>query len=151
MFGNIPEIYICVAFASLAVVVWMAITQWSEFVDHQKSTTHDKDAAEKFAVVPYLLIPLLGCAISVLGALWCGDWLNCHGYVSGAEETCGVTVGVAVVIYCLVDKYLLAELGNSTYFKTIESKVADTVKSASEYSDEDIAFLEAVKRMKAQK
>ena len=150
MFTNIPEIWVTVALTAVAVLAWLAIVQYSEYIAHIKKNPTD-EASREFAFIPYLVVPAIFGAIAVVGALFCADYLAVHGWITGAEEVCGLSIGLGVLIYAVLDRYIVSQAGDATYFRTIEDKVVDAVKSASNYSDEDIAFLEAVKRMKSQK
>lgn len=155
MFENIPEIYQVIAMCAVVVIAWIGVIQYSEFTQHIKKNIGAPEAklkqAQEFAVIPYLVIPVLFGAVSVIGGLFITDYAIVHGYVAGTEEICACAIIASVVANCILDKGIVSHIGDTVYFRTIENKV---VKKAEEFpglaglSDEDkklIAIIKAVK------
>ena len=130
MLENISDVPYVIGIAFLAVLFCIAMTQWSAFVAHRKKHKDDELGSEKFAVIPYLAIPLLGALITTILAAVGVDVAIGHGYITGdTEEITLITVIADIILWCLADYYLVSHIGDAVYYQTIESKVADAAKS----------------------
>lgn len=147
MLTNIPELEIIAAIAVVAVLLVMSCVQYSRFVEHKKKHKDDEYGTEKFAVVPYLVIPVFGAVVSVCLALFVTDYAVMKGWIDTVQWIAVVNAFIAVVIYALADNYLIGHLGQAVYYETIESKVADTVKSGAGSADIDEKVKEALQRI----
>lgn len=136
MFEQIADKEVVIGIAFVAVLLVLGLTQWSQYVAHQKKHAEDELGTEKFAVIPYLIIPILGAVVTTLISALIVDIAIGRGYLIGNEEIAAATLILNVALYCLADYYLIGHVGDATYYKTIEAKVADTVKSAGKTDDE---------------
>ena len=139
MFENILEKEIVIGIAFVAVLLLLGLTQWSQYVQHQKKHAEDDLGTEKFAIIPYLVIPILGAVVTTLVSALAVDIAIGRGYITGTEEIAVAMLALDVVLYCLADYYLLGHVGDATYYKTIEAKVADAAKSAAESDDKEMS------------
>lgn len=106
---------------------YAVLVQYSRYTAHKKAHFDDDDPdkvamASKFAIVPYLIIPLIFCGISVCCSLFGVDYAANSGYVTDAEGIAVWTVAVAVAVYLILDYKLVSHVGDAVYFDTIESK-----------------------------
>lgn len=108
-------------------VGYAVLVQYSRYTAHKKLHFNDDDPdkvamASNFAAVPYLIIPLMFCGISVLCSLFAVDYAACSGYITDTEGIAVWTVAVAVAVYLILDYKLVSHVGDAVYFDTIESK-----------------------------
>lgn len=113
--------------AACFTVGYAVLVQYSRYTAHRKAHFDDDDPdkvamASKFAVVPYLIIPLMFCGISVFCSLFAVDYAASSGYIAGAEGIAVWAVAVAVAVYLILDYKLVSHVGDAVYFDTIESK-----------------------------
>ena len=132
MFEIFTEFYISLALTVLAVVGWMSVVQYSRYQSHIKKHKDDEDqtASRKFAFLPYFIIPCLFGAVAVLGGLVIASYFVTHGWTVGMEYETAAAVVSGVVSYCMLDKFVLRQLGNAVYFDVIEDKVAKSAETA---------------------
>lgn len=141
---NINDKFLVLGISFLAVLFCIAMTQWSAYVTHKKKHAEDELGTEKFAVIPYLVVPLLGALVTTILAALGVDIAIGHGYICGdTEDITVVTVIFDIILWCLADYYLVSHVGDAVYYQTIESKVADAAKSAlpSDTSKEELIKL----------
>lgn len=114
---------ICVCFT----IGYALLVQYSRYTAHKKAHFNDDDAdkvamASKFAFVPYMIIPIVFCGLSVFCGLAAVDYALSVDWISGAEGAAIASVAASVVIYILADYKLVRHVGDAVYFDTIESK-----------------------------
>lgn len=132
MLTNIENIHIVAVIAAAFVTGLMLCIQWSLFEDHRKAHFDDADEhavklASSFAVVPYLLIPAVFVALSVVIGIFTADYLASCNYVSGQSGICLVATAVSIAAYAILDHTVVGHLGDAVYFRTIESRIVETV------------------------
>lgn len=141
MFTMINEIHWVAAISMSVVAVWIMCKQYSKYVSHKKAHVADEadsipfKLANSFAVFPYMVIPLVFGALSVLASLFVTDWALAHAYIGGVEETVALAVVVSLLIYFACDLGLVAHLGDSVYFETVELKAFQHAVDAAEESE----------------
>ena len=127
MLAHIPELLMTALIAACFTVGYAVLVQYSRYTAHRKAHFDDDDPdkvamASKFAAVPYLIIPLIFCGISVFCSLFVVDYAASSGYVTDAEGIAVWTVAAAVAVYLILDFKLVSHVGDAVYFDTIESK-----------------------------
>lgn len=154
MLAHIPDLLLTAAIAACFTVGYAVLVQYSRYTAHKKLHFNDDDPdtvamASKFAVVPYLIIPLIFCGLSVFCSLFAVDYAFYAGYVTGTEGVAGLTVMVAVIIYLLADFKLVSHVGDAVYFDTIESKFHQA--AVQDLTDDEVkaAVAEYLKNRKA--
>lgn len=163
MLSNIDSLYVVLGLSFLVAFACMSLVQYSRFVEHMKAhADDDKESveyrlAQKFAFVPYLLIPALFVVIcTVIGAI-VADTAVYMGYIHGAQFTAIVAVAATVVLFALADFYLISKIGDAAYYLTVEKKaflavaqpVAEEVEKSTAISDEDlVAIADLVRRLR---
>lgn len=141
--------------AACFTVGYAVLVQYSRYTAHKKLHFNDDDPdkvamASNFAVVPYLIIPLIFCGISVLCSLFAVDYAVCSGYITDTEGIAVWTVAVAVAVYLILDFKLVSHVGDAVYFDTIESKFHNVVAQDLITDDEvKAAVAEYLKNRKA--
>ena len=155
MLTHIPELFPTALIAACFAVGYAVLVQYSRYTAHRKAHFDDDDPdkvamASKFAVVPYLIIPLIFCGISVFCSLFAVDYAASSGYVTDAEGIAVWTVAVAVAVYLILDFKLVSHVGDAVYFDTIESKFHQGV-TADLITDDEVkaAVAEYLKNRKA--
>ena len=141
--------------AACFTVGYAVLVQYSRYTAHKKAHFDDDDTdkvamASQFAAVPYLIIPLIFCGISVFCSLFAVDYAASSGYVTDAEGIAVWTVAVAVAVYLILDFKLVSHVGDAVYFDTIESKFHQGV-TADLITDDEVkaAVAEYLKNRKA--
>ncbi len=127
--------------AACFTIGYAVLVQYSRYTTHKKAHFTDDDPdkvamASKFAIVPYMIIPLIFCGLSVFCSLFAVDYAVYAGYVSGAEGIAMWTVAAAVAIYILADYNLVRHVGDAVYFDTIESRFHQAV--AADLTDDEV-------------
>lgn len=137
-------------------VGYAVLVQYSRYTAHKKAHFDDDDPdkvamASNFAVVPYLIIPLIFCGISVLCSLFAVDYAVCSGYITDTEGIAVWTVAVAVAVYLILDFKLVSHVGDAVYFDTIESRFHQAAVAADIITDDEVkaAVAEYLKNRKA--
>lgn len=114
---------ICVCFT----IGYAVLVQYSRYTAHKKAHFNDDDAdkvamASKFAFIPYMIIPVIFCGLSVFCGLAAVDYALSVDWITGAEGAAIWAVAASVGIYILADFNLVRHVGDAVYFDTIESK-----------------------------
>jgi len=155
MLTNIESLYTIAAVSFVFVFGFMLLKQWSEFEDHRKAHADDdpeskayKDA-NKFAVVPYFVIPAVFAVLATIAGMFAVDYAVSAGWLNGSEGIAICCIVVSVVIYAIADYGLVSKVGDAAYFRFIESKVFQTAVSINWEDlteDERAELLKHVKR-----
>ena len=155
MLAHIPELLLTALIAVCFTVGYAVLVQYSRYVAHKKAHFDDDDPdkvamASKFAALPYLIIPLIFCGISVVCSLFAVDYAASSGYVTDGEGIAVWTVAVAVAVYLILDFKLVSHVGDAVYFDTIESRFHQGV-TADLITDDEVkaAVAEYLKNRKA--
>lgn len=131
MLANIPELMLTAVIAACFTIGYAVLVQYSRYTAHKKAHFNDDDAdrvmASKFAFVPYMIIPLIFCGLSVFCGLAAVDYALSVDWISGAEGAAVWSVAAAVAIYILADFNLVRHVGDAVYFDTIESRFHQAV------------------------
>ena len=155
MLANIPELMLTAAICVCFTIGYAMLTQYSRYTAHRKAHFNDDDPdkvamASKFAFIPYMIIPIIFCGLSVFCGLAAVDYAISVDWISAAEGAAVWCVAASAVIYILADYNLVRHVGDAVYFDTIESKfqqgaVADLI------SDDEVkaAVAEYLKKRKA--
>ena len=127
MLANIPELILTAVICACFTIGYAVLVQYSRYTAHKKAHFNDDDddkvaMASKFAFVPYLIIPVIFCGLSVFCGLAAVDYALSVDWISGAEGAAMCSVAASVVIYILADYKLVRHVGDAVYFDTIESK-----------------------------
>lgn len=117
-----PEYF--TAIVTLTVVLLMSAIQWSKYQEHNEKHKNDpKEEYEriaKFAFLPYFVIPLVGCALAVLGTVWLAGVIESRGWLTNPDELMLAGIGIVITLYFIVDYIVIANLGKSVFWVTIE-------------------------------
>ena len=127
MLANIPELILTAVICACFTIGYAVLVQYSRYTAHKKAHFGDDDddkvaMASRFAVVPYLIIPVIFCGLSVFCGLAAVDYALSLDWISGAEGAAVYSVAASVIIYILADFKLVRHVGDAVYFDTIESK-----------------------------
>ena len=154
MLAHIPDLFLTAMIAMCFTVGYAVLVQYSRYTAHKKAHFSDDDPdkvamASKFAIVPYLIIPLIFCGLSVFCSLFAVDYAVYSGYIIGAEGIDIWTVVAAVAAYLILDFKLVSHVGDAVYFDTIESKFHQAV--VQDLTDDEVkqAVAEYLKNRKA--
>lgn len=128
---------ICVCFT----IGYAVLVQYSRYTAHKKAHFNDDDAdkvamASKFAFVPYMIIPVIFCGLSVFCGLAAVDYALSVDWITGAEGAAIWAVAASAGIYILADFNLVRHVGDAVYFDTIESKFHQAV--AADLTDDEV-------------
>ena len=128
---------ICVCFT----IGYAVLVQYSRYTAHKKAHFNDDDAdkvamASKFAFIPYMIIPVIFCGLSVFCGLAAVDYALSVDWITGAEGAAIWAVAASVGIYILADFNLVRHVGDAVYFDTIESKFHQAV--AADLTDDEV-------------
>lgn len=128
---------ICVCFT----IGYAVLVQYSRYTAHKKAHFNDDDAdkvamASKFAFVPYMIIPVIFCGLSVFCGLAAVDYALSVDWITGAEGAAIWSVAASAGIYILADFNLVRHVGDAVYFDTIESKFHQAV--AADLTDDEV-------------
>ena len=127
MLANIPELLLTAVICVCFTIGYALLVQYSRYTAHKKAHFNDDDAdkvamASKFAFVPYMIIPVIFCGLSVFCGLAAVDYALSVDWISGAEGAAIWSVAASAAIYILADFNLVRHVGDAVYFDTIESK-----------------------------
>ena len=141
MLAHIPELLLTALIAACFTVGYAVLVQYSRYTAHRKAHFDDDDPdkvamASKFAAVPYLIIPLIFCGLSVFCGLAAVDYAMSAGWIIGAEGATIWAVAASTAIYIMADFNLVRHVGDAVYFDTIESKFHASV--APDLSDDEV-------------
>lgn len=141
MLANIPELMLTAVIAACFTIGYAVLVQYSRYTAHKKAHFNDDDAdkvamASKFAFVPYMIIPLIFCGLSVFCGLAAVDYAVSVDWITGAEGAAIWAVAAAVAIYILADFNLVRHVGDAVYFDTIESRFHQAV--AADLTDDEV-------------
>lgn len=126
MLANIPELLLTAVICVCFTIGYALLVQYSRYTAHKKAHFNDDDAdkvamASKFAFVPYMIIPVIFCGLSVFCGLAAVDYALSVDWISGAEGAAIWSVAASAAIYILADFNLVRHVGDAVYFDTIES------------------------------
>ena len=132
MLANIPELILTAVICACFTIGYAVLVQYSRYTAHKKAHFNDDDAdkvamASKFAFVPYLIIPVIFCGLSVFCGLAAVDYAVSVDWITGAEGAAIWAVAASVAIYIVADFKLVSHVGDAVYFDTIESKFHQAV------------------------
>lgn len=132
MLANIPELILTAVICACFTIGYAVLVQYSRYTAHKKVHFNDDDAdkvamASKFAFVPYMIIPVIFCGLSVFCGLAAVDYALSVDWISGAEGAAIASVTASVIIYILADFKLVRHVGDAVYFDTIESRFHQAV------------------------
>ena len=132
MLANIPELILTAVICVCFTIGYAVLVQYSRYTAHKKAHFNDDDAdkvamASKFAFVPYLIIPVIFCGLSVFCGLAAVDYAVSVDWITGAEGAAIWAVAASVAIYIVADFKLVSHVGDAVYFDTIESKFHQAV------------------------
>lgn len=141
MLTNIMHIEIAACIVAGVLVALLLTMQYSRFVSHKKKHFGDEDEravalASKFAVLPYLVIPMLFAGLITFGALVCADLSIARGWVETDVGAICVALIVAVTVYAFADRYVIGHIGDAVYFESVESKFTNSLLAG--MSDKEI-------------
>ena len=127
MLANIPELMLTAVICVCFTIGYAVLVQYSRYTAHKKAHFNDDDAdkvamASKFAFIPYMIIPVIFCGLSVFCGLAAVDYALSVDWITGAEGAAIWAVAASVGIYILADFNLVRHVGDAVYFDTIESK-----------------------------
>ena len=155
MLANIPELMLTAAICVCFTIGYAMLTQYSRYTAHRKAHFNDDDPdkvamASKFAFIPYMIIPIIFCGLSVFCGLAAVDYAMSVDWNSATEGAAGWCVAASTVIYILADYNLVRHVGDAVYFDTIESKFQQGV-AADLITDDEVkaAVAEYLKNRKA--
>lgn len=137
MFANIPELLPVVVLAAVFVISLIGVIQYSRYEAHRKAHIQDPEGSDsfrlatKFSAVPYLIVPVMFGAVSILSALFLTDILAGRGYIQAGEITYAA-VAASIILYLITDKLVVRQCGNAVYFDTVEDKLFQTAAKAAE-------------------
>ncbi len=154
MLANIPELLLTAVICVCFTIGYALLVQYSRYTAHKKAHFNDDDAdkvamASKFAFVPYMIIPVIFCGLSVFCGLAAVDYALSVDWISGAEGAAIWSVAASAAIYILADFNLVRHVGDAVYFDTIESKFHQAV--AADLTDDEVkqAVADYLKNRKA--
>lgn len=132
MLANIPELLLTAVICVCFTIGYALLVQYSRYTAHKKAHFNDDDAdkvamASKFAFVPYMIIPVIFCGLSVFCGLAAVDYALSVDWISDAEGAAIWSVAASAIIYILADFNLVRHVGDAVYFDTIESKFHQAV------------------------
>lgn len=141
MLANIPELILTAVICACFTIGYAVLVQYSRYTAHKKAHFNDDDAdkvamASKFAFVPYLIIPVIFCGLSVFCGLAAVDYALSVDWITGAEGAAIWSVAASAGIYILADFNLVRHVGDAVYFDTIESKFHQAV--AADLTDDEV-------------
>jgi hypothetical protein len=154
MLANIPELLLTAVICVCFTIGYALLVQYSRYTAHKKAHFNDDDAdkvamASKFAFVPYMIIPVIFCGLSVFCGLAAVDYALSVDWISGSEGAAIWSVAASAAIYILADFNLVRHVGDAVYFDTIESKFHQAV--AADLTDDEVkqAVADYLKNRKA--
>ena len=141
MLANIPELMLTAVICVCFTIGYAMLTQYSRYTAHRKAHFNDDDPdkvamASKFAFIPYMIIPIIFCGLSVFCGLAAVDYAMSVDWISATEGAAVWCVAASTVIYILADYNLVRHVGDAIYFDTIESKFHASV--APDLSDDEV-------------
>lgn len=154
MLANIPELMLTAVICACFTIGYAMLTQYSRYTAHKKAHFNDDDddkvaMASKFAFVPYMIIPIIFCGLSVFCGLAAVDYAMSVDWISATEGAAVWCVAASTIIYILADYNLVRHVGDAVYFDTVESKFHQAV--AADLTDDEVkqAVTEFLKNRKA--
>ena len=141
MLANIPELMLTAVICVCFTIGYAVLVQYSRYTAHKKAHFNDDDAdkvamASKFAFVPYMIIPVIFCGLSVFCGLAAVDYALSVDWITGAEGAAIWAVAASAGVYILADFNLVRHVGDAVYFDTIESKFHQAV--AADLTDDEV-------------
>lgn len=141
MLANIPELMLTAVICACFTIGYAMLTQYSRYTAHKKVHFDDDDPdkvamASKFAFVPYMIIPIIFCGLSVFCGLAAVDYAMSVDWISATEGAAVWCVASSTVIYILADYNLVRHVGDAVYFDTVESKFHQAV--AADLTDDEV-------------
>ena len=140
MLENIPELLMTAVICACFTIGYAMLVQYSRFAAHKKAHADDDDdkviMASHFAFVPYMIIPIIFCGLSVFCGLAAVDYAMSADWIIGAEGAVIWSVAASTAIYIMADYNLVRHVGDAVYFDTIESKFHQSV--APDLSDDEV-------------
>ena len=153
MLENIPELLMTAVICVCFTIGYAMLVQYSRFAAHKKAHADDDDdkviMASHFAIVPYMIIPIIFCGLSVFCGLAAVDYAMSVDWITGAEGAVIWSVAASIAIYIMADYNLVRHVGDAVYFDTIESKFHQSV--APDLSDDEVKQAVADWLMKTRK
>ena len=155
MLANIPELMLTAAICACFTIGYAMLTQYSRYAAHRKAHFNDDDPdkvamASRFAFIPYMIIPIIFCGLSVFCGLAAVDYAMSVDWISATEGAAVWCVAASTIIYILADYNLVRHVGDAVYFDTIESKFQQGI-AADLITDDEVkaAVAEYLKNRKA--
>ena len=141
MLANIPELMLTAVICVCFTIGYAVMVQYSRYTAHKKAHFNDDNAdkvamASKFAFVPYMIIPVIFCGLSVFCGLAAVDYALSVDWITGAEGAAIWAVAASAGVYILADFNLVRHVGDAVYFDTIESKFHQAV--AADLTDDEV-------------
>lgn len=141
MLANIPELMLTAVICACFVIGYAMLTQYSRYTAHRKAHFDDDDPdkvamASKFAFVPYMIIPIIFCGLSVFCGLAAVDYAMSVDWISATAGAAVWCVAASTIIYILADYNLVRHVGDAVYFDTVESKFQQAV--AADLTDDEV-------------
>lgn len=141
MLANIPELILTAVICVCFTIGYAVLVQYSRYTAHKKAHFNDDDddkvaMASKFAFIPYMIIPVIFCGLSVFCGLAAVDYALSVDWITGAEGAAIWSVAASAGIYILADFNLVRHVGDAVYFDTIESKFHQAV--AADLTDDEV-------------
>ena len=153
MLAHIPDLSLTALIAACFTVGYAVLVQYSRYTAHKKAHFDDDDPdkvvmASKFAFVPYMIIPIIFCGLSVFCGLAAVDYAMSVDWISATEGAAVWCVAASTIIYILADYNLVRHVGDAVYFDTVESKFHQAV--AADLTDDEVkqAVVEFLKNRK---
>ena len=139
--AHIPELFPTALIAACFAVGYAVLVQYSRYTAHKKAHFDDDDPdkvamASKFAFVPYMIIPIIFCGLSVFCGLAAVDYAMSVDWISATEGAAVWCVAASTIIYILADYNLVRHVGDAVYFDTVESKFHASV--APDLTDDEV-------------
>lgn len=150
MFANIDNIYVAIACAFVTVFAWLAIVQYSRYRLDKHEDAPREENAPKFAVVPYLLIPLVWGAVAVGVGLYAVNLAAGH-YTLSQEDIIFAGAVASVLVYAVLDLKVVSMTGDAKYFADLEREALKSSKAIVEemiYSEEEKNLILALRANK---
>ena len=131
MLDNIDNLYLAVACAFATVIAWIGIVQYSRKVlDDTEDASHDSEKP-KFALIPYLVIPIIWGAVAVGLGLYAGNFLIGR-YGLASEDGLVLCAGLSLLIYMVLDWKVVSMCGDAKYFLDLEKEAVKSAETAAE-------------------
>ena len=127
MLSNIDELLIVAAIAVCFTAGYAMLVQYSRYTAHKKAHWKDEDPdkvamSSRFAVIPYMIIPLVFVGLSVFCGLTAADYAFAAGWMKSDIGIPIWSAAASLAVYILADYGLVRHVGDAVYFDTIESR-----------------------------